>query len=80
MPSTAVTFTSVGDKMSGILHLPDNFDSKNQYPAILTTGPMATVKEQAAGVFAKALAAEGFITLAFDYRRFGESGGGTKAI
>jgi len=33
------------------------------------------VKEQAAGVFAKALSEKGFIALAFDYRTYGESEG-----
>jgi fermentation-respiration switch protein FrsA (DUF1100 family) len=41
----------------------------------VVAGPLATVKEQAAGVFAEALAAEGFVTLAFDYRRYGQSEG-----
>jgi pimeloyl-ACP methyl ester carboxylesterase len=36
---------------------------------------MATVKEQAAGVFAEALGKRGLLALAFDYRRFGESEG-----
>ena len=32
-------------------------------------------KEQAAGVFAEGLANRGYVALAFDYRRYGESGG-----
>ena len=70
-----VTFESVGDKIVGNLYLPEDFNSSTEYPAIVTAGPMATVKEQAAGVFADALAKQGFITLAFDYRRYGESEG-----
>ena len=39
------------------------------------TGPLTSVKEQATGAYAAALAARGFIALAFDHRTFGESGG-----
>ncbi|GAA4261914.1 alpha/beta hydrolase [Dactylosporangium darangshiense] len=43
--------------------------------ALAITGPFAGVKEQVAGVYAERLAAAGFVTLAFDHRGFGESGG-----
>ena len=43
--------------------------------AAVLTGPLTSVKEQAAGVYAKALAVRGFAALAFDHRYFGESGG-----
>src|SRR5215471_10965594 len=39
------------------------------------TGPLTSVKEQAAGAYARALAERGLIALAFDHRTFGESGG-----
>jgi len=39
------------------------------------TGPLTSVKEQAAGAYAAALAERGFLALAFDHRTFGESGG-----
>jgi fermentation-respiration switch protein FrsA (DUF1100 family) len=68
-----VSFQSVGDMVVGDLYLPEDFDATQEYPAILVSGPMATVKEQAAGVFAEAL--DGFVTLAFDYRRYGDSEG-----
>jgi fermentation-respiration switch protein FrsA (DUF1100 family) len=70
-----VTFKSSDDTIAGHLYVPDDASPSKRYPAIVVGGPLATVKEQAAGVFAKALAAKGFITLAFDYRRYGESGG-----
>jgi uncharacterized protein len=43
--------------------------------ALVFAGPMTSVKEQATGNYAMALAARGFVTLAFDHRHFGESGG-----
>src|SRR5262245_21424797 len=39
------------------------------------TGPLTSVKEQATGAYAAALAKRGFLALAFDHRTFGESGG-----
>jgi fermentation-respiration switch protein FrsA (DUF1100 family) len=44
-------------------------------PGLVVIGPLTSVKEQAAGTYADALAARGFVTLAFDHRTFGESGG-----
>lgn len=75
MPKRTVTFNSAGDEIVGQLYLPEGGSPERRYPALVVAGPMATVKEQAAGVFAAALARKGFVTLAFDYRRFGESKG-----
>jgi len=43
--------------------------------ALVFAGPLTSVKEQATGNYAVALAARGFITLTFDHRHFGESEG-----
>lgn len=43
--------------------------------ALVFVGPMTSVKEQATGHYAVAMSARGFVTLAFDHRHFGESGG-----
>src|SRR5262245_47354303 len=43
--------------------------------AAVLTGPLTSVKEQAAGAYARAMAARGFAALAFDHRYFGESSG-----
>jgi fermentation-respiration switch protein FrsA (DUF1100 family) len=70
-----VTFVSAGSKLVGNLFCPGDFDSNKQYPTVVLGGPMSTVKEQAAGVYAERLADRGYIALAFDYRTFGESEG-----
>ena len=70
-----IAFQSSGDKIAGHVYYPGDFSPSKQHPAIVTAGPLATVKEQASGVFAKELAEKGFVTLAFDYRRYGESEG-----
>lgn len=43
--------------------------------AAVVTGPLTSVKEQAAGAYAAALAGRGIVSLAFDHATFGESGG-----
>jgi fermentation-respiration switch protein FrsA (DUF1100 family) len=75
MTKHSITFKSCGDTIVGNVFVPEHIDPSEQSPALVVAGPLATVKEQAAGVFAAAMAAEGFVTLAFDYRRYGESGG-----
>jgi len=73
MPSDAVpfTFTRAGDRLAGTLFLPPAAPDA----AVVTTGPLTSVKEQAAGMYAAALARHGFAALAFDHRTFGESEG-----
>lgn len=65
------TFVSHAAALVGTLHMPDGAP---EGVAILT-GPSTSVKEQASGAYAAALAARGWAALAFDHRTFGESGG-----
>ncbi|GAB3205547.1 alpha/beta hydrolase [Nocardia tengchongensis] len=65
------TFTRSGDRLVGTLYLP----AGEPTGVVVTTGPLTSVKEQAAGVYAEALARRGFAALAFDHRTFGESAG-----
>src|SRR6187431_3763095 len=65
------TFTRAGDRLVGNLHLP----FERPVAAVVTTGPLTSVKEQATGNYARALAERGFAALAFDHRTFGESEG-----
>ena len=65
------TFQVGNDKLVGNLFIPTGKIAG----VIVTTGPLTSVKEQAAGVYARALAERGFAALAFDHRYFGESEG-----
>jgi len=64
-------FISRGVELRGNLFRPDG----EIRGLAVTTGPLTSVKEQAAGAYAEALARRGFAALAFDHRTFGESGG-----
>lgn len=67
-----VTFSSEGIEIAGDLRVPPG---AGPHPAIALTGPFTGVKEQVTGTYAGLLAEAGFVTLAFDHRGFGESGG-----
>jgi fermentation-respiration switch protein FrsA (DUF1100 family) len=65
------TFLSGGDRLVGVLYLP----AEPPVAAIVTTGPLTSVKEQATGAYARALAERGLAALAFDHRTYGQSEG-----
>ena len=69
---TRFTFKSDGQTLVGNLFLPDG-----SVPAgvVIAVGPLTSVKEQASGTYAQAMAERGHAALAFDYRYFGESEG-----
>ncbi|MDK2596821.1 alpha/beta fold hydrolase [Pseudoalteromonas obscura] len=73
-----IQFESEGDRVVGNLYLPKHYDPANKYPAVIVSGSWTTVKEQMSGLYGKKLAEKGFITLAYDPRNFGESGGKTR--
>ena len=70
-----VEYLSQGSKIVAHLYVPNDYKEGEKYPAIIITPPNTGVKEQTAGIYAEKLSEEGFITLAFDPRGFGESGG-----
>lgn len=65
-------FRSEDENVVGNLFLPEGQEPKGVAVAV---GPLTSVKEQAAGIYAQAMAERGYAALAFDYRFFGESGG-----
>ncbi len=67
-----IEFELEGDTVCGNLHLPR---TETPGPAVVTGGPMTSVKEQVTGTYAAALAERGIAALAIDHRHYGESGG-----
>lgn len=65
----------LGLRLAGLLRLPDGFDLSKDYPAVVVTGPMLSIKEQAQSVYATKLTELGYVTLVFDGAYFGESQG-----
>lgn len=70
-----VEFLSEGDKISGFLFLPKDYRKGEQKPAIILMPPHSGVKEQTASIYAEKLSEQGYVTLTFDPRGFGESTG-----
>lgn len=70
-----VKFKNGNITMAGNLFLPEGFNENNQYPAIVCTHPAGGVKEQTSGLYAKKLAEQGYVTIAFDASCQGESTG-----
>ncbi|KAL0940186.1 X-Pro dipeptidyl-peptidase protein [Colletotrichum truncatum] len=64
-----------GINLAGNIHYPNGFSNDSVYGAIVSVGPAASIKEHTSGLYARKLAEEGFITLAYDSSFRGESGG-----
>ncbi len=62
-------------EISGHLHLPDNFSEDEKFPALVGVHPAGGVREQTIGAYAQRLAAQGFVTMAYDSSYQGEGGG-----
>jgi uncharacterized protein len=69
---TDFTFQSEGEPLVGNVFLPER---RRPVGVVVAVGPLTSVKEQAAGTYAQAMAERGYAALAFDYRYFGESDG-----
>ncbi|TXK42935.1 alpha/beta hydrolase [Nonomuraea sp. C10] len=67
-----IEFAADGVPLVGELRVPD---STEPCPALVLTGPFTGVRDQVTGLYAERLTARGFVTLAFDHRNWGESGG-----
>jgi hypothetical protein len=64
-----------GAQLAGVLFEPETARSAERRPAVVVVGPMFSVKEQAASVYARRLAQLGYVAIAFDHTSFGESEG-----
>ncbi len=71
--SQRVQFESHGVRIVGLLYTPHI--ATTPYPAIVILGPFGSIKEQSPMEYATRLARDGFVTLIFDPRYSGESGG-----
>jgi fermentation-respiration switch protein FrsA (DUF1100 family) len=71
----SVQFKNRDIVMAGHLYRPNDFKDGARYPAIVCVHPGGGVKEQTAGVYARRLADQGFVTLAYDSSYQGASGG-----
>lgn len=70
----------LGTRMAGLLRIPDQFNISSNYPAIVVTGPMLSIKEQAQSVYAQRLTEAGYVTLVFDGTYTGESEGTPRGL
>jgi len=75
-----VEFEADGLKLVGDLRSPPTApgspgSSAGRAPGLVFTGPFTGVRDQVTGLYAERLATAGYVTLAFDHRGFGESGG-----
>lgn len=75
MNETKVTFYSEGIPVSGILGLPDDYEPGQRRPAVAFCHGFSITKEIWFPAYAERFRQAGYITLTFDYRHFGESGG-----
>jgi fermentation-respiration switch protein FrsA (DUF1100 family) len=71
-----VSYRNLGWDVAADIHLPPSFDDTKTYPAIVSTHPIGSCKEQTAGnIYAKGLAEAGFVVLVHDASFQGASGG-----
>ncbi|MGL4524111.1 MAG: alpha/beta hydrolase [Spirochaetia bacterium] len=75
-----IRFKNGALQLAGDLYLPQNFDIKKKYPAIVISHPASSVKEQTAGIYARKMAELGYVSLAFDASYYGESQGEPRGL
>lgn len=68
-----VEFEVGGTTVVGDLRVPSG--GAGPFPALVFTGPFTGVRTQVTGLYAERLTAKGYLTLSFDHRHWGESGG-----
>lgn len=70
-----VTFYSEGVPVSALLGIPDDLEPGERRGAVVFCHGFSIIKEIWFPVYAERFRAAGYVTLTFDYRHFGESGG-----
>lgn len=70
-----ISFKRKNLNLSGLLFLPESFNEKEQYSAVIIQGSATSVKEQMGTIYSLKLSAEGFVCITFDYAHYGESEG-----
>lgn len=71
----SVTFKNREINVAADLYFPTDFNEKGRYASVVIAHPGSSCKEQTAGIYAKKIADNGFITLAVNATYQGESGG-----
>lgn len=74
-PVSISNLNGQGVTLAAVVYEPAGFDENKRYPAIVVSHPGGGVKEQTAGLYARKLAAQGFVTVAYDASYQGESTG-----
>lgn len=70
-----VKYTVDGIDVVANVYTPAGYDRTKSYAAVVVAHPNGGSKDQVAGLYAQRLAEAGFVTMAFDARYQGESGG-----
>ena len=70
-----VTYQVDGIDVVANVYTPAGYDPAKGYAAVVVAHPNGGSKDQVAGLYAQKLAEAGFVTIAFDARYQGESGG-----
>lgn len=69
-----------GITISAVIYHPQGFDETKKRPVVIVAHPGGGVKEQAAGLYARKLAEQGLLTIAFDASYQGESTGDPRQL